>query len=253
MRNTHKKALGMFRRVRELLTTDTVDPSIAVPLEELDAVIARLSDHGIAQETLGRRTRSFTITLGEHARVLQRDLMRPAYLAARSVPPEHVSRGAALRTALRMPRHADDYEALVIAARAFANAVDEHAEVFAAAGLPRDVSSRMRAAADALLTIIDERAQAAQRRVAATKGVAEESRRGIALVRLLDALVEPALRAEPARLVEWQKATRVRSMALSTASTTAAADAPTAVPTAAPTAEHSRPPIAESEAQQRAA
>lgn len=249
MHNIHKQSLSMFRRVRELLTSDTIDPSIVTPLAQLDGVIERLGAHGIAQDTLGRRTRSFTVTLSEHARMLQRDLMRPAYLAARSVPPAHFDRGAALRTILRMPRHADDYEALVIAARAFAIAVDEHADIFAAAGLPSDFSARMRVAADALLTIIDDRANAAQRRVAATKGVAEESRRGTALVRLLDALVEPALRADRARHVEWQKATRMRSIPASTSTTTIAA----AAPTAAPTADLSLPPIADTEAQQRAA
>jgi len=69
----------------------------------------------------------------------------------------------------------------------------------------------MRADADALVKAIDTRAREEQRRIAATLGLAAESQRGGALVRLLDALVEPSLRPHPFRAAEWRKATRIRS------------------------------------------
>ena len=66
MHATQKRYLSMFRRVRELLTTDAVDPTIAGPLAELDGVITRLSEHGITQDTLNRRT----LAMLEHAQTL---------------------------------------------------------------------------------------------------------------------------------------------------------------------------------------
>ncbi len=213
MHATQKRYLSMFRRVRELLTTDAVDPTIAGPLAELDGVITRLSEHGITQDTLNRRTRSFTVNIGERAPALRRDLLRPAMLAARTVYPAIGNGATALRTAMRMPKRPGDYEALIVAAHAFANAVDEHAAAFAAAGLPKEFAARMRTGANELVDIIDTRSKEEQRRIAATQGLAAEAQRGGALVRLLDALVEPSLRAEPARAAEWRKATSIRSFA----------------------------------------
>ncbi len=211
MHSTQKRYLGMFRRVRELLATEAASPAIAAPLAKLDGVIARLTEHGITQDTLQRRTRMLTVTLREQARVLRRDLLRPTRLVARTVYPSLGNGVTALRAAMRMPRPANDWEGLVVGAHAFANAVDEHAAAFAEAGLPGEFAARIRGAADALVKVVDTRSREEQRRIAATKGLAAESQRGAALVRLLDALVEPALRADPARWAEWRKATRVRS------------------------------------------
>jgi hypothetical protein len=211
MHTTQKRSLSMFRRVRELLATDADNATIASPLAELDGIIARLSDFGITQDTLNRRTRSFTIHIAQQARTLRRDLLRPAALAARTVYPSLGNGALALRTAMRMPKKPGDYEGLIVAANAFANAVDEHSAAFVAAGLPREFAGRMRAAAEELMKAVDTRSRDEQRRIAATQGLASESRRGAALVRLLDALVEPTLRTDPARAAEWQKATRIRS------------------------------------------
>ncbi len=211
MHSSQKRNLSMFRRVRELLTTHSADPVIAGPLAELDAVIERLSEHGVTQDTLGRRTRALTVTIAELARTLRRDLLRPSILAARTVYPTLGNGAAALRTMMRMPKRPDDYEGLVVAAQALANAVDEHSAAFAAAGLPKEFGARMRTAAGALVKAIDTRAAEEQRRMAATQGLAAESKRGGALVRLIDALVEPSLRPDPARAVEWRKAIRIRS------------------------------------------
>lgn len=211
MHTTQKRYLSMFRRVRELLATDSAHAAIAGPLAELDGVIARLSEHGVTQDTLGRRTRALTVTIVELARTLRRDLLRPAILSARTVYPTLGNGATALRSIMRMPKRPGDYEGLVVAAQALANAVEEHAQAFTAAGLPKDFGARMRTSADALVKAIDTRAREEQRRMAATNGLIFESRRGASLVRLLDALVEPTLRADPARWAEWRKATRVRA------------------------------------------
>jgi len=224
MHKTQKRYLSMFRRVRELLTTEPANPTIAGPLADLDGVIARLSAHSITQDTLFRRSRSLTINLSELARTVRRDLLRPARLAARTVYPTLGNGANALRAAMRTPTRTTDYEGLVVAAHAFANAVEEHSAAFATAGLPSDFAGRMRLAADALVKLIDLRAKDEQRRIAATQGLATESQRGSALVRLLDSLVEPSLRAHPALAAEWRKATRVRPLD-SGGETTASPDA----------------------------
>jgi len=213
MHSIQKRYLGMFRRVHELLAVETVDPTIAAPLKELEAIVGRMSDHGVTQDTLQRRARSSTVHVRDAARTLRRDLMRPALLAARTIYPSLGNGALALRTVLRMPRSASDYEALVVGARAFANAVEEHAVAFVAAGLPPNLPARLRAAADDLVKRIGGRSAEDQRRMAATRGLALESQRGAAIVRLLDSLVEPVLRGDPVRFAEWRKATRIRSLA----------------------------------------
>lgn len=211
MYSIQKQHLSMFRRVRELLTGETTNPTIATPLKELDGIIARMNEHGVTQDTSQRRARSLTVTVREAARTLRRDLMRPAKLASRTVVPVIGNGATALRTVMRMPRSVNDYEALVMAAHAFANAVEEHASPFANAGLPKELPERIRVAAEEFVKHIDTRSKEEQRRVAATRGLAAESQRGVAIVRLLDALVEPVLRSDAARLAEWRKATRIRS------------------------------------------
>ena len=212
MHGTQKKYLSMFRRVRELLSAETENALIAAPLKELDGIITRMSDHGITQDTLHRRTRAFTVTIGDAARSLRRDLLRPARLASRTVFPTVDNGATALRSVMRMPSRSGDNEALAVAAHAFANSVEEHAAAFAVAGLPKDFSARIRKAADEFVALIDTRSKEDQRRMASTQGLAVESQRGVAIVRLLDALVEPVLRSDAARLAEWRKATRIRSV-----------------------------------------
>lgn len=240
MHATQKRNLSMFRRVRELLAADAGNPILAAPLAELDGVIARVSEHGITQDTLTRRTRSSTIRIAQQARVLRRDLLRPAALAARTVSPSLGNGALALRTAMRMPKKPSDYEGLVVAAHAFANAVEEHSAAFVAAGLPGEFIGRIRSTAEELVKGIDARSRDEQRRNAATQGLAAEARRGGALVRLLDALVEPLLRSDPARAAEWQKATRIRSFVPASGVSEVPEDsvtpvaAPTVVPAVAP-------------------
>lgn len=233
MHSIQKRYLGMFRRVHELLAVEPLDPTIAPPLKELEGVVARMSNHGVSQDTLRRLGRSSTVHVRDAARALRRDLMRPALLTARTIYPSLGNGALALRTVLRMPRRPGDYEALVVAARAFANAVEEHAAAFTAAGLPPNLPARLRAAADDLVKRIGGRAAEAQRGIAATKGLALESQRGAAIVRLLDSLVEPALRGDPVRLAEWRKAIRIRSVASGT-SAPATPVSPSITPAPAP-------------------
>ncbi|MEP7384677.1 MAG: hypothetical protein ABI910_23605 [Gemmatimonadota bacterium] len=203
----------MFRRVRELLATGIVDPSIAVPLAELEQVITRLNARGITQETLTRRVRASTIIRNAQARLLLRDALRPAAFAARTIDPALGDDPKALRRAMRMPRNRTDIVALVVAAHAFANAVDQHADTFISAGLPPDFAARIRAHASTLESTVDARSTDLQHRIAATRGIEVESLRGRALVRLLDSLVEPVLRDDPARIAEWHKAIDVPKVA----------------------------------------
>ncbi|MGQ0647245.1 MAG: hypothetical protein ACT4P7_06710 [Gemmatimonadaceae bacterium] len=209
MHTNQKFRLSMFRRVRELLASEPATAAIAIPVAELDGVITRLSEFGARQDEHQRRRRALTAALQEQSRMLRHDLMRPVALAARTVFPKESGDGATLRQSVRMPVHRADYEQLIVTARGMAAAVEEHAARFIAVGLPPDFVGRLRAGADALVAAVDARSQEEQRRVASTQGVGTEAQRGLAVVRLLNALVKPTLRGDPARAAEWGKAIRL--------------------------------------------
>ena len=57
----------------------------------------------------------------------------------------------------------------------------------------------------ALKAAIDTRGQESARRVAATSGTIAEARRGLQLVRLIDALYAQMLASDEAKLAEWRK------------------------------------------------
>lgn len=244
----------MFRRVRGVLATDIIDPSIAAPLADLDGAIARLSDHGITQESLTRSLRTQTLTIAERARTIRRDLLRPAALASRTVYPNVGNAAAGLRTAMRMPKRRGDFVALSLTANAAANSIDEHAAAFALSGLPKDFPARLRGAAAELLALIATRSTDEQRRIASTQGVNAETNRGAALVRLLDALVEPALRHDAVRIAEWRKATRIPNL-VSSSGKVGPAEVPAggATPVSSVPAATSTPPASHVNPQQAAA
>jgi hypothetical protein len=208
MHATHRSTLHMLRCAHELLATDTVDPAIVQPLAEVEDAVKQLAEHARNREDHHRRMRVLTAAIREQGRALRHDLMRPVLFAARTIITRNGADGGLLRQAIRLPAHRSDYQQLLVAANGMAAAVEEHAARFLAAGLPTDFATRLRAAADSLLTALNQRSAEEQRRVAATKGVDAEARRGISVLRLLNALVQPTLRDDPVRGREWEKAIR---------------------------------------------
>lgn len=209
MHSNHANKLQMIRRVRELLGERANDPQLGESVRQLDAVLARLKASSVAQDNAFRVRRSLTVTIAASARALRLDLLRPAHLAMRAAFPDAAAETEALRAATRPPTRRTDYERLLVAARSMALAIEQHEAQFLAAALSLAFAERLRSAADALERLIVARSTQEQRRMAATRGNATEARRGVALVRLIDALVQPSLRGDPQRAAEWAKAMRL--------------------------------------------
>jgi hypothetical protein len=213
----HASKLQMIRRVRELVGDRANDPELQEPVSQLDAVLTRLRESSVSQDHAMRRRRSLTASIHASARALRLDLLRPAYLAMAAAFPGGDGEVESLRQATRPPAQGANYERLLVAARSMAQAIEQHEAQFVAAALPARFAERLLAAAAALEGLIVARASEEQRRMAATRGNAVESRRGVALVRLIAALVQPSLRGDPQRSAEWAKAVKLAYRPLSSA------------------------------------
>jgi len=196
----------MFRRVREFLAPGGAQGHIGRLVGELGELIGQLEQHGMQQEALQRRVRAQTASLRQQAHRLRREHMKPVALAARKLFPTGETPQGPLPPSMTVAPRKVDYEQLVLAARGMASAVEPHAEQFVGAGLEEGFVAKLRAAADAVVVLIDARSGEQQSRIASTQGVEVEAMRGMRVVHLLDALVTPSLRGDPARRAAWRKA-----------------------------------------------
>lgn len=206
MLTEHKQRLQMFRRVRDFLRAAPVAAEVEPALATLERLIARLDEHAAQQDHRSRQSRAGTERSRGLARTLRADLMRPISLIARSVFTAPGAEGDALRRGVTMPR-AQDYEGLVATAQGMVRLVTEHEAQFIAAGLPKGHLQRLADAAEALKASVATRSVAVGRRSAATSGARADAKEGLLAVRILETLVVPSLRDDPARLAEWRSAT----------------------------------------------
>lgn len=212
MHSKQKRAIAMFRRVRDLLTTENIDPRLTIPLGELGAIIERMNANGVLQDNLSVRSRSLTVALGAKARVLRKELLRTTKVAGVKVARAKGGDANGLLAKLNIPKRLTDYEGLHVAGQSFANSVAEHEESFAAAGLPKEFLTELRAMSEQVRSIIDSRSTLEQRRMAATKELNADVTLGLETVRMLDGIVPRVFRGQEGRLVEWRKASRIRSV-----------------------------------------
>ena len=164
----------------------------------LDESITELSTHAADQQA------GFTGSTGDTARqyalrkVLRDTHMRPIAVTARALlreVPELV--------ALRLPHARSTTERLLAAAGAMGEAAGLHAAIFVDAGLREDFVARLTAAADELRRCIDSRGQYRGRRAGATSGLQMLDTRARHLIRILDALIVPALGTNASLIAEW--------------------------------------------------
>jgi len=196
----------MFRRVRDFLAPQGAQGHIGRLVGELGELIGQLEQHGMQQEALLRRVRAQTASLRQQSLVLRRDHMKPVALAARKLFPSGETPQGPLPPSMTVTSQRMDHEELVLAARGMASAVEPHAELLVGAGLEEGFVAKLRAAADAVVVLIDARSGEQQARIASTQGVEVEAGRGMRVVHLLNALVTPSLRGDPARRAAWRKA-----------------------------------------------
>jgi hypothetical protein len=207
MVKTHAHALRVLSRTRDFLArtqVTTLVGDLEGQRKELDEVIAQLSSQGDLSGTLTRASRAGTLTAHQLARRLRVVFIRPVVRAGRRMTgPEQ----EALRQ-LVMPK-ARGFEQLVSAGNQFAELVDRHKAQFVSAGLSSDAATKLRAAAAELLAAVSTRSAVVGQRVASVQGARATATAGRRLLRLIDALVRPALESDPAMAAEWQSLVRL--------------------------------------------
>lgn len=207
MKYRQGRVLEALRSAQEFLdrhgdTLDTINKSGA--RTNLDAVATELQAHAVKQDGGKRRA------IGETAH--QRELRLGLRFAMRPIAE---AAGARLRAtpqfaALRLPSYRLRGMAMVAAAHAMADAVTPYTAIMVEAGLPADFIEQLRRAADALSESYDERRGSQSASKGATQGLTDAERRGRSTLRILDALVVPALGHDEALLTAWRAARRIR-------------------------------------------
>lgn len=190
--------------------------------QRLADAIAALSTHVSGQAGSGVASRGSTQRHYALRQTLIRDHMAPvARVAAADLPrtPELAP--------LRMPAQNLPAEKLAAAAYGMADGARPFTGVFTAAGLPADFIEQLVAAADAMTSALDERAQKQSAQRGATTGLRASLTAGRRIVHVLDAFVRTALKDDPALLSAWNGAKRVRVIPPTPVSATPFSPAPT--------------------------
>jgi cob(I)alamin adenosyltransferase len=139
--------------------------------------------------------------------------------------------------ALQMPPRSAKGAAFLASATAMANAATTHKDALLERGLPADSLDQFQASLTTLASSLSDREQNHTRRMGATKGLAFEEQEGRSVLKVLDALMQRALRGNEALLATWEGARTIRRRpggAPTTSSTTPAT--PAATPASSPTA-----------------
>ena len=172
--------------------------------KNLDAIAAELQAQAVQQDGGKRKA------IGETAH--QRELRLALRFAMR--PIAEAAAGSLRETpqfaALRLPSYRLKGMSMVAAAHAMADAATPYTDVIVDAGLPADFLEKLRRAADALSDSHDNRRDNHTASMGATKGLKEAERRGRSILRILDALVVPALDHDEALLTAWRAARRIQ-------------------------------------------
>jgi hypothetical protein len=119
---------------------------------------------------------------------------------------------------LRMPRRRLSTARLAAAAAGMADLARPHADVFIAAGMPKDFLDQFVAAIDAMTDTIVERTNIRGRRAGATLGLKEQLSAGRRIVHVLDAFVQSQMKDDPSLIRNWNATKRVQRRGSASAS-----------------------------------
>jgi hypothetical protein len=159
--------------------------------------------------------------------------MREIGKTARTLDPELFP---GLAEELRMPR-SQKFEVLLAAGRAFLARVTPIKATFVERGLEADFDVELGAQIAALEAATERKHDGSQTRRAGTLGLDTMSRRGMEIVRGLDAIISNRLRkTNPVLLGVWKTASKVQSNPVRTAATASAAATQGTVPAPPPAA-----------------
>lgn len=233
MRTNNQYALNAFRQVRDFL--DKNEAQLGALKESdgrklLDTTIAQLEKHGLDQS-------SSRLEIDGHLslqRSLELDLKKEHVLPIASFARAKL-RGVPDYATLTRSSIVLKGPALVRAARAMATAAQPYAEQLTRGGFPADAIAQLNAAADKLEATIDGRASLKVRRVGATSGITEETKRGNEALKMLSAVIERQFAKDKTFLSAWKSAKRVVAKPGLPRGSAAASTASSAAPTGAGT------------------
>jgi hypothetical protein len=205
MQKHEEKERATLNRVTTFLSglpPGTIVGDIGKPLVELTGIVTQLTTHAAAQDTHTRLSKADTAALVTARRTLRVHHMQPIASAAAAI----LKSPSGYDQALLMPKGKVRSPALVTAATAMGAAAQPQAALFIQHGLAPDFLAALAAAAAAVQAIVTSRAQNVGLRNGATKGVKTALSRGRVLVKMLNAIVTPAIEHNSVLLEAWRTA-----------------------------------------------
>ena len=202
MQRNQKNGLGRLRRVHDFL--ERVKPNVALGSVEnavagMAEIIAKLEAAAVEQESKTRSAMIGTRHMTRQVVSVRQELMRPVVRMARPI----FQGDRQLLSAMKLSR-ALDPERVAASALGLADSIEPHTKELIDAGFPPGFVEKLRTAALELRQALDDRAADFARRLGATKATRHADSQGRRIIRVLDAMVAPALASDPERLREWQ-------------------------------------------------
>ena len=207
MRQEQQRQLDSLRRVQDFVNVHAAELGSAVSAgvkQQLDEAIAQLDAFDNTQGSSKREMDGLTSRRRALAAELRQQHMLPIATFARAR-----LRGVPDFAALANAGKKLQPSRLVAAARAMATAATPHLGALVSSGFPADTITQLQTAADAVSSAMAQRASTNVRRVGATKGIAQQLRRGREAVRVLSAVVGKQVAGDPVILAGWRAASRV--------------------------------------------
>jgi hypothetical protein len=192
---------------------------LAPARHRLDEVVSSFTAHAFDQDVGERGAQGETAKQRKLRVELRQHQMEPIAVIARanlrSVPEFE---------ALQMPKPWVRGQAFLVSARGMAEAAVLHRETLIAQGMPSTFLDLFQAAIAKLEASLEEREKSRTQRIGATKGLDVEEKNGRTVLRVLDALMQQALRDNESLMRAWESARLIRRRS---GAVTAPAGAPT--------------------------
>lgn len=175
------------------------------PRRVLDQIVDQLTESSLAQlagQCAGRGETARLAKLRHELRVLH---MQPIAAVVKTVLPQ-----APTLSAFTVPYENTSSMRLIAAAGAMAEAAKTHEAVLIDAGLPHDFVEDLQAAATTLQNSLNTRTMSMGRSQGATRALKPLVRHGLAILKVLDAMLSKAFKFDEALLGAWNQVKTVR-------------------------------------------
>ncbi|GAC1481034.1 MAG: hypothetical protein NVS1B4_26250 [Gemmatimonadaceae bacterium] len=208
MNTKQERELETLRRAHEFLVHNPPTPApanLAVQVKVLGDTLEKLT-HSAVDQNMGRRLgKQETGRQRAIRQRLRKDQMQPVARIARALLPDAPGIDKALRPVSPRIRN----EALIIEARAMAEAATPYRRIFVENGIPATFVEDLKASAAEIEKSLNDRRAHRGRRGWGTTGVRAEVANARQAVKLLDAIVRPFYERDPKLSTGWNDAKRV--------------------------------------------